>query len=128
MSSESEVSVASPYPTPFTELLRRVAEARFPGVPFGPFPTFGGYTTSILLRERGIPAYGFSPIPMNITDAARRHGNDERIFLRDYLTGVDLFADVLEEFALHPPAANKCQSPPARTDTNRRLPSGGFES
>ena len=27
---------------------------------------------------------------MNITDAVRRHGNDERIFLRDYLNGVDL--------------------------------------
>ncbi len=106
ISAESEVSVASPYPTPFTELLRRVAQARFPGIPFGPVPTFGGYTTSILLRERGIPAYGFSAIPMNITDASRRHGNDERIFLRDYLTGVDLFTDVLEEFALHPPAAN----------------------
>ena len=106
ISAESEVSIASPYPTPFTELLRRVAQARFPGVPFGPVPTFGGYTTSILLRERGIPAYGFSAIPMNITDAARRHGNDERIFLRDYLTGIDLFSDVLEEFAMHPPGAN----------------------
>jgi acetylornithine deacetylase/succinyl-diaminopimelate desuccinylase-like protein len=106
ISAESEVSVASPYPTPFTELLRRVAQARFPGVPFGPVPTFGGYTTSILLRERGIPAYGFCAIPMNITDAARRHGNDERIFLRDYLTGIDLFADVLEEFAFRPPGAN----------------------
>jgi acetylornithine deacetylase/succinyl-diaminopimelate desuccinylase-like protein len=105
-SSWSEVSVASPYPTPFTELLKRVTEAHFPGVPFGPVPTFGGYTTSILLRERGIPAYGFASIPTNITDAARRHGNDERIYLRDYLTGLDLYRDVLEEFATHPPAAN----------------------
>jgi len=106
ISAESEVSVPSPYPTPFTELLRRAAQARFPGIPFGPVPTFGGYTTSILLRERGIPAYGFCAIPMNITDAARRHGNDERIFLRDYLTGIDLFSDVLEEFAVRPPGAN----------------------
>ena len=106
ISAESEVSVPSPNPTPFTELLRRAAQARFPGIPFGPVPTFGGYTTSILLRERGIPAYGFCAIPMNITDAARRHGNDERIFLRDYLTGIDLFSDVLEEFAVRPPGAN----------------------
>ena len=105
-SAVSEVTVASPYPTPFTELLRRVTEARFPGVPFGPVPTFGGYTTSILLRRRGIPTYGYEPIPTNITDAARRHGNDERIYLRDYLTGVALNADVLEAFALEPPAAN----------------------
>jgi acetylornithine deacetylase/succinyl-diaminopimelate desuccinylase-like protein len=106
VASSSEKSVASPYPTPFTELLRRVTEARFPGVPFGPVPTFGGYTTSILLRERGIPAYGYTPIPTNITDAARRHNNDERIFLRDYLTGIALFTDVLEEFALKPPSVN----------------------
>ena len=105
-SSVSEVTVASPYPTPFTEMLRRVTEARFPGVPFGPVPTFGGYTTSILLRQRGIPAYGFAAIPTNITDAARRHNNDERIYLRDYLTGIALFTDVLEEFALNPPAGN----------------------
>jgi len=104
--SSSEVTVASPYPTPFTEMLRRVTEARFPGVPFGPVPTFGGYTTSILLRQRGIPAYGFTAIPTNITDAARRHGSDERIYLRDYLTGIALFSDILEEFAVRPPAAN----------------------
>jgi acetylornithine deacetylase/succinyl-diaminopimelate desuccinylase-like protein len=103
--ARSEATVASPYPTPFTDLLKRVAEARLPGVPFGPVPTFGGYTTSILLRQRGIPAYGFAAIPANITDASRRHGNDERIFLRDYLRGITLFTDVLEEFALHPPAA-----------------------
>jgi len=103
--SWSEVTVASPYPTPFTDLLKRVTEARFPGVPFGPVPTFGGYTTSILLRQRGIPAYGYASIPTNITDAARRHSNDERIYLRDYLTGIDLYTDVLEEFATHPPPA-----------------------
>ncbi len=40
---------------------------------------------------------------MNITDAVRRHGNDERVFLRDYLNGVTLLSDVVEEFALFPP-------------------------
>ncbi len=100
----SEVGVASPYPTPFTDLLKRVTEARYPGTPFGPVPTYGGYTTSILLRERGIPTYGYQPIVMNITDAARRHGNDERVFLRDYVNGVTLLSEILEEFALFPPA------------------------
>lgn len=91
---------ASPYPTAFTNLMRRVVEAHWPGVPFGPVPTFGGATTSIHFRRRGIPAYGFEPVPMNIMDAARRHGNDERVYLRDYLGGVDLYRDVLEEFAV----------------------------
>lgn len=102
-SIDAEVTVASPYPTPFTELIRRIAEANYPGIPFGPLPTYGGYTTSIFLRARGIPTYGFQAVPMNITDAVRRHGNDERVFLRDYLNGVTLLSDVVEEFALFPP-------------------------
>jgi hypothetical protein len=36
---------------------------------------------------------------MNITDTARRHWNDERLYLRDYLNGVALFDDVLLEYA-----------------------------
>jgi acetylornithine deacetylase/succinyl-diaminopimelate desuccinylase-like protein len=93
---------ASPYPTPFTEMLRRVTEGHFPGVPFGPLPTSGSFSTSVLFRKRGFPTYGFSPIPMNITDTVRRHRNDERVYLPDFLAGVRLFRDVLEEFALRP--------------------------
>ena len=89
---------ASPYPTPLTEAIQRVTEAYSPGTPFGPMPTFGGYTTSILFRQKGFPTYGYSPIAMNITDSSRRHGNDERLFLRDFLTGCAMYADSLEEF------------------------------
>jgi hypothetical protein len=63
-------------------------------------PGFGGYTTSLLFRDRGYQTYGFSPFPMNITDSARRHWNDERIYLRDFLSGVGLFADALLEYAV----------------------------
>jgi acetylornithine deacetylase/succinyl-diaminopimelate desuccinylase-like protein len=93
-------TTASPYPSAFTDLIRRVVAAHFPGVPFGPVPTFGGATTSIHFRRKGIPAYGFEPVPMNITDAARRHGNDERVYLRDFLGGVELYRDLLEDFAV----------------------------
>jgi acetylornithine deacetylase/succinyl-diaminopimelate desuccinylase-like protein len=102
LSFDGGVTSASPYPTPFTELLRRVTQAHFPGVPFGPIPTCNGYTTSVWLREKGFRTYGYSSIPMNITDAIRRHGSNERIYLRDYVNGVALFQDVLEEFALTP--------------------------
>jgi acetylornithine deacetylase/succinyl-diaminopimelate desuccinylase-like protein len=76
-----------------------VTEAHYPGIPFGPVPTFAAYTTSALFRQRGYPTYGYSPIPVNITDAARRHGNDERIFLRDFVGGVALYTDILGEYA-----------------------------
>jgi len=96
---QSGPTQASPYPTAATLDLQRVIEARYPGIPFGPLPMMGGFTTSILFQQQGFTAYGFSPIPMNRFDAARRHGNDERVYLRDYLNGVDLFRDFLEEFA-----------------------------
>jgi acetylornithine deacetylase/succinyl-diaminopimelate desuccinylase-like protein len=98
-------TTASPYRNasgqmvPFVRLIQRVTEARYPGVPFGPVPTFAGVTTSVIFRNRGIPAYGYSPTPFNITDSVRRHGNDERIYLRDYLDGVDLYKELLLEFA-----------------------------
>lgn len=93
---------ASPYPTRFTQLLRRVTEVHYPGVPFGPVPIWGAYTTSAIFRNRGFVAYGYSPIPMNIIDQSRMHANDERIFLRDFVNGVRLYADVIEEWALAP--------------------------
>jgi hypothetical protein len=84
---------------PFLDLVKRVTEAAHPGVPFGPIPGFGDATTSIYFRQRGIAAYGYSPVAANITDSVRRHGNDERIYLRDYLDGVDLYRELLLEFA-----------------------------
>jgi hypothetical protein len=98
---------ASPYLTPsgqlvpLLSLIRRVTEARYPGIPFGPVPIFGGSTTSIYFRQRGIAAYGYTPVPANITDSARRHRNDERIYLRDYVDGVDLYRELLLEFAFY---------------------------
>lgn len=108
---------ASPYPTSFTRILQRVTEAFAPGVPFGPMPTFGGYTTSIIFRQRGLATYGYSPIAMNITDSVRRHGNDERVFLRDYVRGCDIYAEILEEFARFSPAGE--MSPPRAQSDNK---------
>lgn len=101
LSFNGGTTTASPYPTAFTELLRQVTEAHFPRVPFGPLPTFSAYTTSVFFRRRGIPTYGYSSIPMNITDSVRRHGANERLYLRDYVNGVALMEDVLEAFALN---------------------------
>jgi len=98
----SGVTSSSPYPTSVTEIMKRVCAAVRPGVPFGPDPGFGGTTTSNYFRQRGIPAYGFAPILMNVFDSARRHGNDERVFLRDYLNGVDVYDQVVKEYAFFP--------------------------
>lgn len=103
----SGVTTASPYLSstgelvPLLSLIRRVTEAYYPGVPFGPVPTSGGSTTSLHFRQKGIATYGYSPVPANITDSVRRHGNDERIFLRDYVNGVELYKELLLEFAFY---------------------------
>lgn len=110
--SGSGPTQASPYPTPLTELLRQVIQARHPGIPFGPVPTFDGWTTSNDFRKLGITAYGFSPIPANITDSSRRHGNDERIFLRDYLDGLEILENALGGFAVAPGNKTSGASPP----------------
>lgn len=90
----------SRYPSGLTDLLQRVTEAHFPGVPFGPVPGFGGFTSSLIFRDRGFQTYGYTPFPMNITDTARRHWNDERIYLRDYVAGVRLFTDIVLDYAV----------------------------
>jgi hypothetical protein len=46
---------------------------------------------------------------MNITDEVRRHGNDERVFLRDYVDGVEIMDQVLKEYAFFP--GNKTSAP-----------------
>jgi hypothetical protein len=40
---------------------------------------------------------------MNIGDASRRHAAGERVFLPDFVKGVEVYRDVLEEFAVRPP-------------------------
>jgi acetylornithine deacetylase/succinyl-diaminopimelate desuccinylase-like protein len=122
------VTTASPYLTPAGELvpllamIRRVTEAFYPGIPFGPVPTFGGSTTSIHFRQKGIAAYGYSPVPANITDSVRRHGNDERIFLRDYVDGVELYKELLLEFAFE--SDKNLHATKAKNDRFRRARSG----
>jgi acetylornithine deacetylase/succinyl-diaminopimelate desuccinylase-like protein len=78
--------------------IERTVEAVYPGIPFGLVPTHGVYTSSVLFRRHGIAAYGFSPFPMNLFDAARRHVNDERVFLLDYVAGVRLYEEFLLEY------------------------------
>ena len=72
-------------------------------------------------RKAGIPAYGYSPILMNITDEARRHGNDERVFLRDYLDGIEIMDQVVKEYAFFPPGHKASAAGGAGSDNPRHL-------
>jgi acetylornithine deacetylase/succinyl-diaminopimelate desuccinylase-like protein len=91
--------MASPYPTPDTEALRRVIEAANPRLPFIPIVNAFMSSTAVEFRKRGIPAYGFTPIHVGPTDAARRHGNDERILLPFYVRAIPVMREALFELA-----------------------------
>ncbi|MGH9443639.1 MAG: M20/M25/M40 family metallo-hydrolase [Thermoanaerobaculia bacterium] len=88
---------ASPFPTADTNAIRRVLQAVAPGVPVIPLVNSFSGTTSLEFRKRGVPAYGFTPFQIDPFDAARRHGNDERIFLPFYTRGVGTMREVLFE-------------------------------
>ncbi len=89
----------SPFPTQDTEGISRVLQASAPGVPAIPVINSFGDSTSSIFRRRGIPAYGFTPYLMDPIDAARRHGNDERLFLPFFTRGIPVMREVLYELA-----------------------------
>ena len=62
----------------------------------------GQYTSSPILRARGIRAFGFSPFNVNLYDAAKIHNLNERISLPSFLEGVERTRLFVSEYALAP--------------------------
>ena len=58
-----------------------------------------GFTDSRLFRQRGIPAYGFSPFAIEPQDLLGIHGADERIPLRELDRGVERLRNVVREWS-----------------------------
>ncbi len=56
-------------------------------VPFG--------TDSAMLQQRGVVAYGFTPMVLDAATAATMHSDRERIPLTEFLKGIHIFFDVL---------------------------------
>ncbi len=68
----------------------------------GPYVLNGQYTSSPLLRARGIRALGFSPFNINLFDAAKIHNPNERISLPHFLEGVERVRRFVSEYATAP--------------------------
>lgn len=82
---------------PDTELYKALVdtlERRQPGVTVAPH-ILAGFTDNWVFRGAGLHAYGFSPFVIDDTDAARIHGNDERISLENLHAGVRSYAEML---------------------------------
>jgi hypothetical protein len=59
-----------------------------------------GATDSAQLRLHNVQAYGLRPFPMTEEDDSRVHGDDERLPLASFATGVDLMTRVVAEFSI----------------------------
>jgi acetylornithine deacetylase/succinyl-diaminopimelate desuccinylase-like protein len=77
-------SPPSPVGTPVWRALERALADRAPVLP----ALIPGITDSRFLRQRGVPAYGFSPFELEAIEMRRVHGPDERIPLDRFDAGV----------------------------------------
>ena len=77
-------SAASPAETPFFQCLEEILERQGPVAPaFIP-----GITDARYFRQREIPAYGFSPFPLDSGSLRGIHGPDERISVEAFQAGM----------------------------------------
>jgi acetylornithine deacetylase/succinyl-diaminopimelate desuccinylase-like protein len=80
-------SPSMPFEGAVVEAVRAVAARLMPGTPVVPLLSTGA-TDSAQLRGAGVKAYGLLPFPLTTEDAARMHGNDERMPVESLATGL----------------------------------------
>jgi hypothetical protein len=86
---------SSPIDHPIFTSIQHVLEARYGPVPNGPFFQSRSTNDSRLFRSYQIPSYGFSPFLVLATDTIGIGSNNESIALPAYLTGVELYIDLV---------------------------------
>ena len=79
------------------QTLERVAMQQFPAAAVVPYLSTGA-TDSAYLRLHNVQAYGLLPFPLTDADLSRMHGDDERIPIASFRTGVDLLYKVVRDF------------------------------
>ena len=77
----------------YLKAFRRGVEKSGLKIKFGVFPAS---TDSAYIREVGIPALGFSPMPRT---PVRLHDHDEFLNERTFLDGIEVFHNVVKEIA-----------------------------
>ena len=81
--------------SPFYQAVTSTIEKHSPDA--GVFPLLmAGATDGRYWRERGYPAYGFTPMILERTDMGRVHGIDERISIDNLLLGIRMTRDILK--------------------------------
>jgi acetylornithine deacetylase/succinyl-diaminopimelate desuccinylase-like protein len=95
MIKTSPPSGVAPIDNPFYRAVTTIVEKHSPGA--GIFPLLmAGATDGRYWRERGYPAYGFTPMVLQREDIGRVHGIDERISIENLLLGIKMTKDILK--------------------------------
>ncbi|HXW83185.1 MAG TPA: M20/M25/M40 family metallo-hydrolase [Candidatus Binataceae bacterium] len=76
--------------------IKKVVAADFTNAYVVPWMTAGG-TDSRVLREHGVPAYGFVPVILDKNELARIHGVDERLSVENLNRGIKATYDLTTE-------------------------------
>jgi len=99
---QPDVGLAAPnssIETDFYATITKVCAREFGGAPVLPFMSTGA-TDSAQLRLHSVQAYGLRPFPLTDEDDRRMHGDDERLPLAAFATGVDLLTRIVAEFCV----------------------------
>ncbi len=95
MIQTSGPSGLAPMDNPFYQAVTAAIKKHTPGA--GIFPLLmAGATDGRYWREKGYPAYGFTPMILEKTDIGRVHGIDERISADNLLLGIKTVRDILQ--------------------------------
>ena len=92
----SAPTAISPIDSPFFEAVRRALGRHVPDAIAFPLQMPGG-SDSRYFRAKDIPAYGFGPFVLDISEIDRIHGVDERISVENLVLGVKITCDVVRE-------------------------------
>ena len=79
------------------QTIERLAQRQFPGAVVVPYLSTW-YTDSAYLRLHNVQSYGLVPFPLTEADILRMHGDDERIPITSFRTGVDFLYKAVHEF------------------------------
>jgi acetylornithine deacetylase/succinyl-diaminopimelate desuccinylase-like protein len=97
---EPDAGPSAPSSSITTELyqtIERLAPKQFPGAVVVPYLSTW-YTDSSYLRAHNVQSYGLVPFPLSEADLLRMHGDDERIPIESFRTGVDFLYKAVHEF------------------------------
>ena len=86
---------ASNHRTPLFETISRVIREHHPQATVTPMLVPHG-TDSVKLRNKGVIAYGLTPMVLDLATSATMHSDEERIPIDEFKKGIRIFYDVLK--------------------------------